>query len=173
MRERITARVILLDPANRILLMKGRLPSAPDAPGAWFTIGGGVEDGEGLFEAAAREILEETGFTDAVLGPVVWYGEGIVYDRKRRPLVLKASYIVARCAGGEPSRAGWQPLESELVDDIRWWALDELRACPEDIYPGTLLDLLPEVMAGRYPAEPIAVFVAAMKSPPAPSEEPA
>ncbi|MGA0599423.1 NUDIX domain-containing protein [Caulobacter sp. KR2-114] len=160
MRERHTARVILLDADDRILLMKGRLPSDPGAPGAWFTVGGGLEAGESVLEAAAREIAEETGFTDAVLGPVVWYGEGIVYDRKRRPLVLKASYVVARCAGGEPSRAGWQPLESELVDDIRWWTLADLRACADDIYPDTLLELLPDVMAGRYPAEPLTVFVA-------------
>jgi 8-oxo-dGTP pyrophosphatase MutT (NUDIX family) len=176
MRERVTARVILLDPDNRILLMKGRLPSDPDAPGAWFTVGGGVEEGESILQAAAREIFEETGFTDVELGPVVWYGEGIVYDRKRRPLVLKASYVVARCAGGEPSRAGWQPLESELVDDIRWWTLGDLRACPDDIYPDTLLDLLPDVIAGRYSAEPIGVFVADRKSlapPEGSSEEPA
>ena len=39
MRERLTARVLLLDDEDRILLMKGRLPSQPDAPGAWSGIG--------------------------------------------------------------------------------------------------------------------------------------
>ena len=32
-RERLTARVVLLDPSGRLLLMKGRLPSRPNAPG--------------------------------------------------------------------------------------------------------------------------------------------
>ena len=54
MKERLTARVLLLDPEDRILLMKGRLPSDPDAPGAWFTVGGGIEPGESL-EMDARE----------------------------------------------------------------------------------------------------------------------
>lgn len=157
MRERVTARVILMDPHGRILLMKGRLPSDPDAPGAWFTVGGGVEIGESILEAAAREIAEETGFLDAVLGPVVWYGEGTYYDRKRRPLVVKESYVVAHCAGGETSRDGWQPLERELVDDIRWWTLDDLIACPEDVYPLGLADMLPDILAGRYPSEPLTI----------------
>jgi 8-oxo-dGTP diphosphatase len=157
MRERITARVLLLDPAQRILLMKGRLPSDPGAPGAWFTVGGGLEPGETVMEAAAREIVEETGFTDAVLGPVVWYGEGIYYDRKRRPLVVRESYVLARCAGGEISRDGWQALERELVDDIRWWTLDELTRLEEDIYPLDMVQMLPDVLAGRLADPPRAV----------------
>jgi hypothetical protein len=48
MRERPTARVLLLDAQDRILLMKGRLPSDPTGPGAWFTLGGGVEAGRDL-----------------------------------------------------------------------------------------------------------------------------
>lgn len=163
MRERVTARVLLLDPDNRILLMKGRLASDPAAPGAWFPIGGGIEPGETLFEGAAREIVEETGLTDAVLGPVVWRGEGIVLDRQRRPVVLKANYLVARCGGGEPSRAGWEPLERELLDDMRWWTLDGLLACQDDIYPNTLTALLPDVLAGRYPVSPITVAISASR----------
>ncbi|HEX7759883.1 MAG TPA: NUDIX domain-containing protein [Caulobacteraceae bacterium] len=157
MRERVTARVILLDPQRRILLMKGRLPSDPDGPGAWFTVGGGVEAGETILEAAAREIVEETGFLDAVLGPVVWYGEGTYHDRKRRPFVVKESYVVAHSAGGETSRDGWQPLEHELVDDIRWWTLEELIACAEDVYPLDLAKMLPDILEGRYPAEPLPI----------------
>ena len=157
MRERITARVILMDPQRRVLLMKGRLPSDPEAPGAWFTVGGGVEAGETILEAAAREIVEETGFRDAVLGPVVWYGEGVYHDRKRRPFVVKESYVVARCAGGDLSRDGWQPLERELVDDIRWWTLEDLAACREDIYPLDLVRMLPDILEGRYPDTPLPV----------------
>ena len=142
MRERITARLLLLDPEGRILLMKGRLPSDPDAPGVWFTIGGGVEAGETLREAAAREVVEETGFTDAAIGQVLFGGEQIHHDRKGRPILIRESFMLARCGGGTPSRDGWQALEREFVDDVRWWTLDELRACGEPIYPADLADRL-------------------------------
>ncbi len=142
LRERLTARVLLLDPRDRILLMKGRLPSDPAAPGAWFTVGGGVEPGESLLQAAAREIIEETGLLDAVLDKVVWRGEQILRDRKQRPVRFIEHFILARCGGGEPSRAGWQALEREFVDDIRWWRLADLAASAEPVFPRDLVERL-------------------------------
>ena len=149
MRERLTARVLLLDPQGRILLMKGRLPSNPAAPGAWFTVGGGVEPGETLEEAALREIREETGFHDASVGPVLWEGEQIHHDRKGRPVLVRERFMVARCAGGEPAREGWQALEREFVDDIRWWTRDELAACVEPVFPPDLAARLAVVLSGE------------------------
>ncbi len=149
MRERLTARVLLFDPQGRILLMKGRLPSDRAAPGAWFTLGGGVEAGESLARAAAREVVEETGFKDAVIGEVAWQGEQILHDREGRPVLFKESYLLARCGGGEPSRAGWQALEREFVDDIRWWTLDELAACAEPVFPPGLVEKLKQLAAAK------------------------
>lgn len=157
MRERITARVILLDGEGRILMMKGRLPSDPGAPGAWFTVGGGAEAGETVLQAAAREIVEETGFTDARLGPVVACGEGVFHDGEGRPALIQSTYFVAWCGGGEISRQGWQPLEHELVDDIRWWTLAELAVCPDDVYPLELIGMLPDLIAGRFPDPPVTI----------------
>ena len=138
MRERITARLLLLDPEGRILLMKGRLPSDPTAPAAWFTVGGGVETGETLRQAAAREAIEETGFTDVEIGEVLFEGEQIHHDRKGRPVLVKESFMLARCGGGDPSRAGWQALELEFVDDVRWWTLEALETCREPMFPADL-----------------------------------
>src|ERR1700722_2782481 len=99
MRERLTARVLLLDPAGRILLMKGRLPGRPAGPEFWYSVGGGVDEGETLAQAAAREIVEETGLTDAVLGPTVWRDEVILHDIDGEERLFKQYYVVARTAG--------------------------------------------------------------------------
>lgn len=154
-RERPTARVLLLDAQDRILLMKGRLPSNPHAPGVWFTLGGGIEPGESLYEAAAREVREETGFTDVELGGVAWCGEVTLLDRKQRPVLFKDSFILARCGGGEVSREGWQALEHEFVDDIRWWTLVELESTREPVWPADLAARL-RVHLGRQGAAALA-----------------
>ena len=157
MRERPTARVLLFDPAGRILLMHGVLPSDPGGPSFWFTVGGGLEPGESLHEAAAREIREETGFADAELGPVVWYSEGLLTLHDDQPALFKEHYIIARTTGGDPSRGGWDDLEQRYVDGQRWWTLGEIRASDETIYPEGLGELLEDVLAGRFASEPLVI----------------
>jgi len=153
LRRRLTARVLLLDPQDRLLLMNGSLPVGPRGRPAWFTVGGGAEPGETVEEAAAREIVEETGFLDFELGPVVWRREGAL------PLLgetvwMDEHYLLARTPGGDPVRHGWQADERALIDDIRWWTLAELSATDEPVFPPGLADLLPDILAGKLPDPP-------------------
>lgn len=157
MRDRLTARVLLLEPEGRILLMKGRLPGRPDGPAFWYSIGGGVEDGETLMQAAAREIVEETGLTDAVLGPVVWRDEVIMHDIDQEQRLFRQYYLVAHTAGGEPSRSGWLAHERQLTDDMRWWTLGELQRTDDTVFPEGMAALLADVLAGRIAAEPLLI----------------
>jgi 8-oxo-dGTP pyrophosphatase MutT (NUDIX family) len=62
---RRAARVILLDPQDRVLLM--RYDGGPPSGSHWATPGGGLNPGEDYREAAVRELAEETGWTDIVL----------------------------------------------------------------------------------------------------------
>ena len=158
MRERLTARVLLFDPGDRILLMKGRLPGNPSGPAFWFTIGGEREAGESVEAAAAREIVEETGLTDAELGPVVWTSEALIaFGEAGETIHFKESFVVARTMGGALSRDGWNSGERELIDDLRWWTLEELVRSEETVYPVGLAELLDDVRAGRTAAEPLVI----------------
>jgi 8-oxo-dGTP pyrophosphatase MutT (NUDIX family) len=107
-----------------------------------------------VLQAATREVREETGLDGVELGPVVWRREGPLALAGGELVLFKEHYVVARCPGGEPSRDGWDALERALIDDIRWWALADLKTCPETVYPIGLTDLLPDILAGRYPETP-------------------
>src|SRR5262245_37312361 len=66
---RPTARVLLLGPRQRLLLLL-----AQDTVGGhqwWVTPGGGLQPGESFEQAARRELQEETGIR-AEIGPWVW-----------------------------------------------------------------------------------------------------
>jgi 8-oxo-dGTP pyrophosphatase MutT (NUDIX family) len=68
--ERKAIRAILLTRENEILLLRIRQPDT----GEWFWItpGGGIEAGETIEEGLRRELREELGLTQFVIGPLVW-----------------------------------------------------------------------------------------------------
>ncbi|MBS4876204.1 MAG: NUDIX domain-containing protein, partial [Actinomyces sp.] len=57
--HREAARVLLFDDRGRVLLAKGHDEDQPERFW-WFTIGGGIEEGEDPRGAAVREVFEET-----------------------------------------------------------------------------------------------------------------
>jgi 8-oxo-dGTP pyrophosphatase MutT (NUDIX family) len=68
---RPTARVLLLDEFDRVLLFRGQDPLTPSIR-YWFPAGGGIEPGESAADAAQREVWEETGLAHVELGPHIW-----------------------------------------------------------------------------------------------------
>ena len=69
---RRAGRVLVIDPAGRVLLLEGFDPAEPDSP-FWFTIGGGLDEGERSAQAALRELREKAGIVaagDQLTGPV-------------------------------------------------------------------------------------------------------
>jgi 8-oxo-dGTP pyrophosphatase MutT (NUDIX family) len=146
---RRAARVILVDPDDRVLLVRGHDADQPSR-GWWFTVGGGLDDGETSRAAALRELREETGIelaAGALVGPV--FTRSAVFDFVFEHCRQDEELFYARVAAGTRlSRSGWTDLEGELLDDLRWFTLDDLAHVTEEVFPVGLVDLVRRLLDG-------------------------
>ena len=147
--ERPAARVVLLDDADRVLLFEGADPARTHEP-FWFTVGGGIEPGEELRAAAAREVREETGLRlgeDDLVGPV-WVRD-VLFTFDGTPYSSREWFFVARCQNGlVVDTSGFDDVEVATVLRHRWWSADELHRTGEVFYPLQLAQLLPAAASG-------------------------
>ncbi|MER5735352.1 NUDIX hydrolase [Streptomyces sp. NPDC002262] len=152
---RQVARVILLDPDDRVLLMHGHEPDDPTDTW-WFTPGGGLEGDETRAQAALRELAEETGLTDVELGPVLWRRRCSFPFAGRRWDQDEWYYLArTRHTGPVPGPQALTRLETRSLSGLRWWTSAELSAAHETVYPIRLAELLRTLLDEGPPSTPV------------------
>lgn len=123
---RQTGRVLVIDPAGRVLLLEGFDPAEPDTR-YWFTIGGGLDEGEETAQAALRELREEAGIVvaaDQLDGPVWQRNTEFSFDGTRYR--QHEEYCLLRVGEVHVSLANLDDVERRTVTGYRWWSHQQL-----------------------------------------------
>lgn len=138
---RDAARIVVLDPDERVLLFEGVDPARPTET-FWFTPGGGVEPGEEPAGAATRELREETGLTAGELAGPVWVRD-VMFSHDGVSYAARELFFLLRVdPTPEIDVSGFTELERRTVRRHRWWTRTELAATVDVVYPRQLGDLL-------------------------------
>ncbi|MFF1452152.1 NUDIX hydrolase [Streptomyces sp. NPDC058274] len=155
--SRRSARVVLVDEADRVLLLKFHIdPEDPGRGHGWCTPGGGVEEGETLAEAAARELREETGLSlDAdALGSSIALSSGYA-DLGWAEGVFQDNFFYCRVTAHQVDISGQGADELKYHAGHHWWTPAELAATNDTVHPSGLGELVAELVVGRIPAQPV------------------
>ncbi len=152
---RTSAKLVVVDPDGRVLLLDCTDPGAPQT--RWQELpGGGVEQGEDAVQAAVREVLEETGVVvpPEVVGPLLWTQVARFTWRRRRHVALHEARV-ARLVGPPVHRpVVLTEAEQGSILGQRWWTVGEVAAHPGRFFPRSLPALLPRLLAGERIDEP-------------------
>ena len=160
MEERPSARLILLDPEDRLFLFKVHDPDVYDPTNnhgqpQWIMAGGMVDAGETFEQAAIREAREETGLiVDSVKW--VWTRSREMQWRHRRVLHTER-FVVGRTVKTEIDTSGLDDKEKSWTRGHRWWRVEEIAASTEHFEPRDLASRLAVLLRDGSPAQPITI----------------
>lgn len=154
---RLTARVLMIDEDDRVLLFRGEDPHKPGIR-FWFPPGGGIDTGENASEAAIREVEEETGLKNIVLGPHIW-NRRHVFTFYGKEQDCRETWFLARVPRFEIDTSGFTDAEIEIIHEYKWWTQAELSATSDFLTPRDLARLLKDLLTNGLPESPITVDV--------------
>lgn len=150
LRVRQSSRIILLNPENRVWMLRINDPARP----RWILPGGGVEEGETLEDAARREMWEECGINDAEIGPLVGIRTALAKFKDYGHHLASEHYFVVKLNDQLPNPDNMLPHEVDDYTRQAWFSAEDMRASYEQIYPVGLADLIDLIAGGEYPSEP-------------------
>lgn len=155
-RLRPAVRGLVIDENDSVLLVRLSFPHGA----FWVLPGGGIDSDEDHFDALRRELSEETGLTDAVIGPPVWRRthhfdfldtEGAAWSGQTETVYL----VRTQRFEIRPSFTQEQLL-SESLDQHRWWDIDELHGYvgPDRFSPPGIASYLRTIVINGVPPLP-------------------
>ncbi len=156
LRIRPAVRALLITPDEHVLLVRFEFPTRT----VWALPGGGLDPGETHVEALHRELIEEVGLHDPVIGAHVWNREHITpHDDGRWDGQHDRYYAVEALERFEPTPAlSWDELRAERLHELRWWHVDEIDTATGDgttFAPSRLGELMRALLADGPPNAPL------------------
>jgi 8-oxo-dGTP pyrophosphatase MutT (NUDIX family) len=129
---RSTARVLPVDHEGRVLLLLGQGLLRRGQP-YWMSVGGGLERGETLPQAAARELHEEAGIVAELAALGGELGATVISYRAFGLLQVTQHQVYYALAVDDPavSFAHQGVIERRCIDRYQWLSADELERRPE------------------------------------------
>jgi 8-oxo-dGTP pyrophosphatase MutT (NUDIX family) len=147
--EREAARALILTPADEILLMRVRAPDPSDF--FWIAPGGGIEAGETDEQALRRELREERGLANFILGPILWRRRH-TFDWGGRRIRQRERYFAVHHDRFAPEMS--DPVEARVLDTFRWRPISELATSRERLTPLALAEIVARHLADGAPMAP-------------------
>jgi len=135
-----------MDPTGAVLLF---MTQAPDSSGfhRWITPGGGVDPGESHYEAALRELHEETGKRcESVKGPIWTYDFEVSFDQADHDRG-HAEYFFLSTERFEPVSELWTAEEHVDVTAWGWFSAAEIESSGDPYEPAHLPTLVRDLTA--------------------------
>lgn len=139
--HRPAVRIVCVDADGRVLLLNWQDPI--DGHRLWEPPGGGIDPGETPFEAARRELVEETGLDPDAIDP-----DFLVVERdtvwKGRRFTGPEQFFAAAYPAATPQigRDGLLPYEKAELQGHAWVHPSEFAALPDTLEPPSLGEIL-------------------------------
>jgi 8-oxo-dGTP diphosphatase len=101
----------------------------------WCPPGGGLQFGETIEECLKREFLEETN-TEISVGKFMTVNEFV-----NPPLHAIELFYEVKIISGIPKKGTDPEMEEQIITDLRWFSLEEIREFSKGIIHQVILDL--------------------------------
>ena len=149
---RLTVKLLLLDEEDRLLLIHSRDPETGRE--CWYPVGGGVDVGETLEQAAVREAAEETGLVELPAGSPVWTRDH-TYKFDGREVEVHEKWLLHSVKHFAPAPADMTDYERKSIQGFRWWRIEDLVTTVDTVFPPRLGHRLAALLRDGVPLTPI------------------